>query len=78
MQVTVAEIVRNPICHAARSGRSINGEAIDISLVVTVSSVSRSAEAAQCPDWLWERDNVQSASAATDCREIQPILLTAC
>lgn len=35
--------------------------------VVTASSVFHSAEAAQYPDWLWVRDSVQSANAATDC-----------
>lgn len=46
---------------------------LSICLVVTASLVSHSAKVAQCPDWLWVRDSVQLANAATDCRAIQPI-----
>lgn len=45
-----------------------------ISPVVTLSSVSHSAKAAQSADWSWMRDSEQSANAATDCWETQPIL----
>lgn len=43
---------------------------LSISPVVTTSSVFYSVEAAQSPEWLWVRDSVQSASAATDCLKI--------
>lgn len=45
-----------------------------ISPVVTLSSASHSAKAAQSADWSWMRDSEPSANAATDCWETQPIL----
>ena len=47
---------------------------LSIHPVVTASLVSHSAEAAQYPNWLWVKDSVQSANAATDCWSNQPIL----
>ena len=64
---------RDRIRHSARSESSIH-RMLSISTVVTVSSEPHSAEAATSPDWLWERDSVQSASPATDCWKTQPIL----
>lgn len=42
-----------------------------ISSVVKASSVCHFTEAAQCPDWLWVSERVQSANSARDCFRVR-------